>query len=236
MGKYRENQKRAIKYPFHGVKDIKSIKCEWSSCAKKLRGIYTSVIKISHGHFIFIYIPLMLMIMNGKRNPFKWSRKREILSFVLLLSLLSLPQFPASAAISQSLNYQGKLADSSGNPLSGTYDFMFRFCADPACATMLYKEKWDANTQSVPVINGVYSVQIGSFTAIPPVVFNGPPVYLEVSVEGPITVPTAINDPCTSLRNFASEGANCVHGLYVPFLHHGISRDIPCSFNRDRVR
>src|SRR5579872_3621795 len=96
------------------------------------------------------------------------------LSACLALSSLPAMPAPASAAVPQLLNYQGKVGDASGNPLSGTYDMRFRLCADSACAAPVYDEEWDSSNASggVAVANGIYTVQIGTYKPLSASVFS----------------------------------------------------------------
>src|SRR3990172_6559189 len=115
----------------------------------------------------------------GRRIAGKLGRtmnRRHVL--VGLLFFLAGLAAPSLAAVPQRLNYQGKLGDASGDPLTGTYNLRFRFCSDENCSGVLYSETWD-DARAVSVANGVYSVQIGSYTPIPGAVFDGSVVYLE---------------------------------------------------------
>ena len=98
-------------------------------------------------------------------------------------ALLLLGASVAYAAVPQRLNYQGKLGNAAGDPLSGTYSFRFKlFAAETGGAALFSEDVTGAN--AVSVVNGIYTVQIGSFTTggIPYGVFNGPDLYLEVDV------------------------------------------------------
>src|SRR5579872_1062829 len=128
-----------------------------------------------------------------------------MLSACLALSSLPALPAPASAAVPQLLNYQGKMGDASGNPLTGTYDMRFRLCADSGCATPLYDEEWDSSNASggVPVANGIYTVQIGTYKTLPVAVFNTATLYLELSVQphtASSTIPAgSCSAPCETL-------------------------------------
>lgn len=89
----------------------------------------------------------------------------------------------ATAAVPQRLNYQGKLGNAAGDPLSGTYSFRFKLFAAETGGAALFSEDV-TGADAVSVANGVYTVQIGSYTAggIPYGVFAGPDLYLEVDV------------------------------------------------------
>ena len=96
----------------------------------------------------------------------------------------------AAAAFAQSfpsyLNYQGKLADAGGNPLSGAFSFEFKLYNQSSGGTLLFDDATYAGAHDLNISNGVYSVQIGSMTpgGIPADVFFHPEVWLEVSVSG----------------------------------------------------
>ncbi|MBI2104493.1 MAG: hypothetical protein HYT90_02770 [Candidatus Omnitrophica bacterium] len=70
------------------------------------------------------------------------------------------------------INYQGRLTDSSGKAVSGTYSFKFRLYDASTSGT----EQW-SETQSVTLAeadNGVFSVVLGSSTVLTAVDFNTP--------------------------------------------------------------
>jgi hypothetical protein len=112
-------------------------------------------------------------------------RAGRLFAAAFLLCLGSL----AGAAVPQRLNYQGKLGDASGNPLSGTYSFRFKlFAAETGGAALFSEDVTGAN--AVSVVNGIYSVQIGSYTSggIPYGVFDGANLYLEIDVNAGINL------------------------------------------------
>ena len=101
--------------------------------------------------------------------------------FTLFAPLLS----TANAQVPQFINYQGKLKDSGGNPLTGTYDFRMRIYDDPTAGTLLYADE-HAGINVRP--GGIFNVAIGSGTVMTPP--NQPfssleftePYYLSVEV------------------------------------------------------
>ena len=104
---------------------------------------------------------------------------RSILAF-----LLAALAFPAGAAqFPQYLNYQGKLANTAGNPLTGTYSFRFKLYDRATGGTALFSEDV-TGANALGVINGLYSVQIGSYAAdgIPASVFHNAETWLEIDV------------------------------------------------------
>jgi len=75
------------------------------------------------------------------------------------------------------INYQGKLADSSGTPVTGTKDIIFRIYDAASGGTPLWEE-----TQSVTADRGLFNVLLGSSTTL-----NLPfdvPYYLGIQVAG----------------------------------------------------
>src|SRR5579883_1486897 len=121
-----------------------------------------------------------------------------------LLGLLLAIVVPVRGAVPQLLNYQGKLGDSSGNPVNGVYDMRFRLCADSACALPLYDEEWDSgSSQGVSVVNGNYTVQIGSYKTLPLSVFSSASLYLELALQphgsGTTLSPSLCAAPCEIL-------------------------------------
>jgi hypothetical protein len=79
------------------------------------------------------------------------------------------------------INFQGKLLNpTTNNPQTGPATLIFKLYNVPTGGAALYTE-----TQSnVPLTNGVFSVQIGSLTAISRDLFLGASVYLGVTVSG----------------------------------------------------
>jgi hypothetical protein len=56
------------------------------------------------------------------------------------------------------INYQGKLTDDEGNPLTGNYDLNFKIYNAPSGGD----KRWEENHLSVLVTDGVFSVILGS--------------------------------------------------------------------------
>ncbi|PCI35774.1 MAG: hypothetical protein COB53_10680 [Elusimicrobia bacterium] len=107
-------------------------------------------------------------------------RIASVLAFVL-----SVGSIRANAAITQTLNYQGHLTDSStGLPVDTFQDFQFALCNSEAasCATTLF----DETRCNTPVQKGRYEVEIGSSTGggIPAAVFaDNAAVWLEIRID-----------------------------------------------------
>ncbi|GAG33761.1 unnamed protein product, partial [marine sediment metagenome] len=75
------------------------------------------------------------------------------------------------------MNYQGRLVDTNGNPITGTYDITFKIHT----AATGESEVW-FETQTVSLDNGIFSVQLGSVTALGASVFSGDSRWLEVQI------------------------------------------------------
>ena len=104
----------------------------------------------------------------------------------LLCLFAALAPPPAKAqAFPAYLNYQGKLSDPSGNPKTGTFSFQFDLYSQASGGTLLFTDANFSGSNPVAVVNGLYSVQIGSLAAggIPPSVFFTPEVWLEIRVK-----------------------------------------------------
>jgi hypothetical protein len=98
-----------------------------------------------------------------RSNGGRWIRK--IACGILFYPSLAAADAPAA------INFQGKLADSAGNPLTAPAAAMiFRIYDVPSAGAPLFTE-----TRVVPVDNGVFNVHIGSATpgGIPRGVFQG---------------------------------------------------------------
>ncbi len=134
------------------------------------------------------------------QNP---SRARNI-AFVaaVLLAALTLaaatPQAVITAAVvttldvsvpevtaPQLLNYQGRLADAGGNPLSGTYQMFFALYDAETGGNL----KWSEN-RAVTVTGGLFSIRLGESTPFPtPTIFDGQALWLDLTVQGQLTTP-----------------------------------------------
>lgn len=62
--------------------------------------------------------------------------------------------------------YQGRLADTGGAPLTGTYNMIFRLYAAVSGGTPLWEEQW-TGSNSVQVSDGLFNVMLGSLTPVP---------------------------------------------------------------------
>ncbi|MBI5654184.1 hypothetical protein HZC53_00805 [Candidatus Uhrbacteria bacterium] len=108
--------------------------------------------------------------------------------FGFLLNGFSVNQ--ANAATPTTLGYQGRLRNSAGTALSGTYNFTFRLYSTSTGGVALWSE-----TQSVSVDTGFFAVQLGSSTAFPTSLDFNLPMFIttEVGSDGEMSPRVAIN-------------------------------------------
>ncbi|MDP2867124.1 MAG: hypothetical protein Q8O90_12865, partial [Elusimicrobiota bacterium] len=94
----------------------------------------------------------------------------EIFSVLLLM--------PALAGAAPALiNYQGRLVDANGNPLSGTYSLTFKIYSVASGGAVDWTE-----TQSLSLDNGIFNASLGAVTSLAPSVFSTDARYLGVTV------------------------------------------------------
>lgn len=78
--------------------------------------------------------------------------------------------------------YQGRLADTAGNPLTDTFPMIFRLYNQSSAGVPLWEENWNG-PNSVAVSDGLFNVMLGSLTPIPQGVVTGNAnLYLGVTV------------------------------------------------------
>ncbi|EQB63089.1 MAG: hypothetical protein RBG1_1C00001G0668 [candidate division Zixibacteria bacterium RBG-1] len=84
--------------------------------------------------------------------------------FKLLFSLFTLFLVSSSfATVPQLINFQGRLTDSLGNPVSdGSYSLRFRIYDDSLAGNVLWEE-----TDPIQITKGLFTVLLGSTTSIP---------------------------------------------------------------------
>jgi hypothetical protein len=118
-------------------------------------------------------IPLSLSRINWRA----WlpSRGNVLFTLVVVFSLFwaqsanALPwiQPAATATSTGTWPYQGRLANSAGEPITNTISMIFRlYAAAGSGATPLWEEQW-TGPNSVQVSDGLFNVMLGSLTPIP---------------------------------------------------------------------
>ncbi len=86
--------------------------------------------------------------------------KRILLLTGMCVFLLVSTSF--AAAIPKLVNYQGMLADSTGNPLTGAYSMIFRIYDDSTAGNL----EWTETQAEVEIVNGLFNVVLGGTTAL----------------------------------------------------------------------
>ncbi len=93
------------------------------------------------------------------------------------------------------MTYQGRLSSPTGIPRSGSYSIIFRM-VDAAGVGLPASMPWQETHSSVPVVNGFFSVQLGSLTPLTEAMFVGPPTdifgavrYMQITVNGEALAP-----------------------------------------------
>ena len=85
---------------------------------------------------------------------------------------LGQPLVAPEAASTGTIAYQGRLADASGKPLTGTYSMIFRLYTVATGGTPLWTEQW-TGSNGVRVSDGLFNVMLGSLTPMPQSVIAG---------------------------------------------------------------
>ncbi|HEY54070.1 MAG TPA: hypothetical protein G4N94_11495 [Caldilineae bacterium] len=124
------------------------------------------------------------------RSKFWW---RSLVLALLMIFVATTISQAQTGSYPRTMNFQGRLLDSSGNPLDGANRCMrFRMCSDgsseSACTT---SQKWPASvyeyhtitTESGSYKAGLFSVVLGETQALPPDIFQKyDSLYLEIGV------------------------------------------------------
>ena len=99
---------------------------------------------------------------------------------IILTIALMAGLFGAVSAVAQPgmVNYQGKLTDDTGAPVTDTLSIVFSIYDVATNGTPL----WTETQSSVAVLDGIYNVLLGSTTPIPDAVFDGNDRWLGVTV------------------------------------------------------
>jgi formylglycine-generating enzyme required for sulfatase activity len=106
---------------------------------------------------------------------------RDLLRQVRLLTLLAFfAAIPLHAQVPSLINYQGRLTDAEGNPVTGNRTMVVRVYDAPTAGNMTYQEP----IGTVVVTNGTYSFQFGDEGDGVLGVLNGGSSYLALSVNG----------------------------------------------------
>lgn len=86
-----------------------------------------------------------------------------------------------AATVGDKINYQGRLTDTGGTPLDGTYPMRFQIYDSSAGPTLL----WDSGIVSVDVDHGLFNVELDVDQAD----FDGQALWLRIYVDGDWLIP-----------------------------------------------
>lgn len=113
---------------------------------------------------------------------------KKIMNYAFVFLMLA---SAASAAVPGYINFQGRLLDPDKLPRNGSFPMTFRICNSLAgtCAAPCGTGCLWYEDQTVAVANGVFAVQLGSFTALTPSVFSAETRFLQITVNGEILSP-----------------------------------------------
>jgi len=132
---------------------------------------------------------------------------RRVSGLALCLALLIVGG-AAAGVVPRLINYQGRLTDPSGNPVTdSTYSVTFRFFNAATDGTLLWNE-----TQNVTTVKGIFSVLLGSVDSVPPYVFSGDSCYLEIEPQGSLPL-TPRSHITTVPYAFRAQSADLLNGL-----------------------
>ncbi|MFA5859587.1 MAG: hypothetical protein WC955_11060 [Elusimicrobiota bacterium] len=74
------------------------------------------------------------------------------------------------------VNFQGRLLDTAAQPLTGTFDMIFTIYDAKTGGSMV----WTETHSNTPIVNGMFNVVLGSYTALNPNLFVNDNLFLEI--------------------------------------------------------
>lgn len=89
------------------------------------------------------------------------------------------------ALVPGEVNFQGLLTDSNGDPITGNVDLRFSLFSAETGGSELWSEDHDA----VEVLDGIYSVSLGSTNTLTPAHLESGTLYLEIQAQGETLTP-----------------------------------------------
>ena len=131
------------------------------------------------------------------------------------VGVLFKPDDAGATGIYRPINYQGKLTNSGGVAISnGTYDLRFRLYDAASGGVPLWSEIWNSTTQKVTSTGGLFSIALGTHTAMTGSVnFNSDNLFLQVEFDP--GADGVFEEVFTPRRRFAS----------VPYAHNADTLD-----------
>jgi len=143
---------------------------------------------------------------HSKRHP---PARNWLLAAVATLLVVLCPAASQAQSGPDTMNSQGRLLDSGGNPRGGeAHCLRFRICSDSDCTTQVWPssgyEEHAVTTESGTYKAGLFSVALGTTSPIPPaLMYDYDGLYLEIGVADETTCPGtnwSTMDPPSPLR------------------------------------
>jgi len=135
---------------------------------------------------------------------------KAILTVFALLIVIFVSSVASYAAVPHLINYQGRLTDTSGVPLNGTYDLTFRIYDAEAAGNLLWQETHSA----VLIQKGIFSILLGSVTSLD-LPFDKV-YFLEIKVGSEVMSPRQrITSAGYAIRAEKAEDANTISNFSV---------------------
>ncbi|MFQ5499596.1 MAG: hypothetical protein ACE5FH_07980, partial [Candidatus Zixiibacteriota bacterium] len=103
----------------------------------------------------------------------------------LVLALCGFTSPETHSAVPAVMSYQGRLADTLGNPIDTIVPITFSIAADSLGSNVV----WSETHSSVDMRRGLFSVMLGSEVPIPATTFDGLQKWLFVAVDGNLPGP-----------------------------------------------
>jgi len=123
--------------------------------------------------------------------------------FILICLLSSVFCSLSYAEVPHLLNYQGRLTDSEGTPLNGTYELTFRIYDAETAGSFL----WEEVHAGVVIEKGIFSILLGSVVDLD-LAFDAP-YFLEIKVDSEVMSPRqAITSSAYAIRAETVESAD----------------------------
>ncbi|PKK82288.1 MAG: hypothetical protein CVT49_14545 [candidate division Zixibacteria bacterium HGW-Zixibacteria-1] len=133
--------------------------------------------------------------------------RRRIPQIIMSILALFVTTIAIQAAVPNTMNYQGRLTNDQGQPVSATVSMTFTICD----AETDGNSKWTETHPSVSVVDGLFSVVLGQGDPAAPImdtVFSSPNRWLEIVVNGEIISPRTklASSPYTFQSGWILEG------------------------------
>ncbi len=142
-------------------------------------------------------------------------RESAILALLIIVALVM--STAVNAGVPGMINYQGHLTHSGGDPVSDNVDMHFAVYDALSGGSSL----WSESHVGVTVDSGMFSVVLGSTTAIPVTVFDNEELWLQITVGGEVIDPRTrlVAAPyahrASSVYGFTPGPDNSISGSYV---------------------